>query len=74
MESAVRNVLTEDEPEAMRRAWLKSDVVSAFNESVYYPYTSLKYHSLLVAALLDKYRAGTNPLISSWLWTPLGRL
>jgi len=28
------------------------------NESVYYPYTSLKYHTLLVAALLDNYRAG----------------
>lgn len=57
-ESAVRNLLTEDDPEAMHRAWLDSDAVSAFNESVYYPYTSLKYHTLLVAALLDNYRAG----------------
>lgn len=40
----------------MHRAWLNSDVVSAFNESVYYPYTRLKYHTLLVAALLDNYR------------------
>lgn len=28
-----------------------------FNESIYYPYTSLKYHTLLTAALLDAYRA-----------------
>jgi len=34
-----------------------SDVAAAFNESVYHPYTSLKYHTLLVAAL-DAYRAG----------------
>ena len=58
VENAVRSLLTEDDPEAMHRAWLESDVVSAFNESVYYPYTSLKYHTLLVAALLDNYRAG----------------
>ena len=42
----------------MHRAWLTSDVASGFNESVYYPYTSLKYHTLLVAALLDAYRDG----------------
>ena len=56
--SAVRDLLTENDPEAMHRAWLESNVVSAFNESVYYPYTSLKYHTLLVAALLDNHRAG----------------
>ena len=27
------------------------------SESIYYPYTSLKYHTLLVAALLDNYCA-----------------
>lgn len=37
VESAVRDLLTEDDPAAMHRAWLESDVVSAFNESVYYP-------------------------------------
>ena len=58
VESAVRPLLTEDDPAVMHRAWLESDVVSAFNESVYYPYTSLKYHTLLVAALLDNYRDG----------------
>jgi len=58
IEGAVRKLLTEDDPEAMHRAWLESNVVSAFNESVYYPYTSLKCHTLLVAALLDNYRNG----------------
>ncbi len=52
------SLLTGSGPEAMHRAWLTSDVASGFNESVYYPYTSLKYHTLLVAALLDNYRAG----------------
>ncbi|ESS12024.1 MAG: hypothetical protein A07HR60_00962 [uncultured archaeon A07HR60] len=42
----------------MHRAWLTSDVASGFNESIYYPYTSLKFHTLLVAALLDNSRAG----------------
>ncbi|MDL0132048.1 hypothetical protein PNP59_14160 [Halobacterium salinarum] len=50
--------MIEDDPEAMHQAWLTSDIVSVFNESVYYPYTSLKYHTLLVAALLDNYRDG----------------
>ncbi|MDQ2049778.1 hypothetical protein RBH26_04715 [Natronolimnohabitans sp. A-GB9] len=60
VESAVRELLAEDDPEAMHRMWLESDIVSAFNESVYYPYTSLKYHTLLVAALLDNYRDGNE--------------
>jgi hypothetical protein len=58
VETAVRELLIEDDPEAMHQAWLDSNVVSAFTESVHYPYTSLKYHTLLVAALLDNYRAG----------------
>jgi hypothetical protein len=58
VESAVHDLLTEDDPAAMHRAWLDTDVAAAFTESVYYPYTSLKYHTLLVAALLDTYRAG----------------
>ncbi|WP_415380453.1 hypothetical protein [Halosimplex sp. TS25] len=58
MEGAVRTLLTEDDPKTMHRLWLESDAASAFNESVYYPYTSLKYHTLLVAALLDNYRRG----------------
>jgi len=58
VESVVKSLLTEDDPKALHRAWLDSDIVSAFTESVYFPYTSLKYHTLLVAALLDNYRAG----------------
>ena len=45
-------------PAELHATWLVSDVVARFNESVYVPYTSLKYHTLLVAALLDNYRAG----------------
>ena len=55
---AIRDLLTKDDPAALHHAWLTSDVARGFNESVYYPYTSLKYHTLLVAALLDNYRAG----------------
>ncbi|MFA9516913.1 hypothetical protein ACERIT_06805 [Halopenitus sp. H-Gu1] len=47
-----------EEPVAMHEAWLSSSVVSLFNEAVYYPYTSLKFHTLLAAALLDNYRVG----------------
>ena len=50
-------VETEDGATAHER-WLTSDVAAKFNESTYHPYTSLKYHTLLVAALLDNYRAG----------------
>ncbi|WP_241659139.1 hypothetical protein [Halorubrum salsamenti] len=46
------------DPERLHATWLTSDVAARFNESVYFPYTSLKYHTLLVAALLDNYRAG----------------
>ena len=60
VESTVHDLLTEANPVAMHRAWLNSDVASAFNESVYYPYTSLKYHTLLVATLLDNYRDGND--------------
>jgi len=42
----------------MHRRWLHSELMSAFNEAVFCPYTSLKYHTLLVAALVDNYRAG----------------
>lgn len=38
--------------------WLRSDVAAVVNESVFHPYTSLKHHTLLVAALLDNYLAG----------------
>ncbi|MFC7020405.1 MULTISPECIES: hypothetical protein [Haloarcula] len=56
--AAVRELVRIEEPVAMHEAWLSSDVAALFNESLYYPYTSLKYHTLLAAALLDNYRAG----------------
>ncbi|MDR5674205.1 hypothetical protein RH858_13805 [Halalkaliarchaeum sp. AArc-GB] len=56
--SAIDDLLAIPDPETAHRTWLTSDVAALFNESSYYPYTSLKYHTLLVAALLDNYRAG----------------
>ena len=56
--AAVRELVRIEEPAAMHEAWLASDVPALVNESQYYPYTSLKYHTLLTAALLDNYRAG----------------
>lgn len=53
-----RALVTPDDPERLHARWLTSEVPAAFNESVYYPYTSAKFHTLLVAALLDNYRAG----------------
>jgi len=58
VESIVTKLLTRDDPTTIHRMWLNSNIVSAFSESVYYPYTSLKYHTLLVAALFDNYRSG----------------
>ena len=56
IESNVRELLAVENAAAAHKRWLRSDVAAAFNESVYHPYTSLKYHTLLVAALLDNYR------------------
>lgn len=58
LSAAISDLLTGSDPETMHWAWLTSYVASGFNESVYYPFTSLKYHTLLVAALVDNYRAG----------------
>jgi len=52
-----RDLVTPDDPERLHARWLTSEVPAAFNESVYYPYTSLQYHTLLTAALLHNYRA-----------------
>jgi len=57
IESEVRDLLAVESAETAHERWLASDVAAGFNESVYYPYTSLKFHTLLVAALLDNYRA-----------------
>ncbi len=56
----VRELLTESDPERAHERWLASDVAALFNESPYYPYTSLKYHTLLVCALYDAYRSGAS--------------
>ncbi len=56
--AAVRELVRVEDPVAMHAAWLSSDVAGLFSESVFYPYTSLQYHTLLAAALLDNYRAG----------------
>jgi hypothetical protein len=60
IESEVRDLLAVEQTETAHERWLASDIAAAFNESVYHPYTSLKYHTLLVAALLDNYRAGNE--------------
>lgn len=53
-----RRLVRPADPELLHARWLTSRVPAAFNESPYYPHTSLKYHTLLVAALVDNYRAG----------------
>ena len=60
IESEVADLVAIEDAQTAHERWLASDVAAAFNESVYYPYTSLKYHTLLVAALLDNYRAGNE--------------
>jgi hypothetical protein len=57
IEGEVSELIATDDPQMAHGRWLDSDVAAAFNESVYHPYTSLKYHTVLVAALLDNYRA-----------------
>ncbi len=59
-ESKITDLLTVDDAEAAHERWLTTDVAAAYNESAYDPYTSLKYHTLLVAALLDNYRSGRS--------------
>lgn len=54
----LHDLLAIEDAASMHRAWLTSRLMTAFNEAVHYPYTSLKYHTLLVAALVDNYRNG----------------
>ena len=56
IENEVLDLIGIKNAEIAHKRWLTSDVAAAFNESVYHPYTSLKYHTLLVGALLDNYR------------------
>lgn len=60
VEAALRDLLTERDTEQAHEHWLASDVAGWFNESVYYPYTNLKYHTLLVAAFVDAYDSGAT--------------
>lgn len=60
IESAVRELVTIADPVEAHRAWLDSRVASLFSESLFYPYTSLKSHTVLTAALLSNYRAGAS--------------
>jgi len=59
-ESELHDLLAIDDAQRMHRRWLHTDLMSAFNEAVHFPYTSLKYHTLLVAALVDNYRSGNE--------------
>jgi hypothetical protein len=58
VEESLRELVEITDAEAAHAAWLGASVPAAFSESPYYPYTSLKFHTLLVAALFDNYRAG----------------
>lgn len=51
-------LVTSSDPGVLHARWLTSEVAGAYNETVYYPYTSLQYHVLLAGALLDNYREG----------------
>lgn len=53
-----RALVAPDDPEELHARWLTSAVPAAYNEAIYYPYSSLQHHTLLTAALLDSYRAG----------------
>ncbi|WP_435186930.1 hypothetical protein [Halobellus sp. EA9] len=57
-DAALEALVTPTDAEALHARWLSSAYAARFNESVFYPYTSLQYHTLLTAALLDNYRAG----------------
>jgi hypothetical protein len=60
IEGTVSDLIATKDAVTAHQRWLSSDVAAALNESVYHPYTSLKYHTLLVGALLDNYRAGND--------------
>ncbi|MGB9966452.1 hypothetical protein [Halobacterium hubeiense] len=56
--AGIEELVTPSDPEELHARWLTSTAAGAYNESVYYPYTSLQYHVLLAGALLDNYREG----------------
>jgi len=59
-EDRLHELLRVRDPETAHRRWLNADLATGFCESVYYPTTSLQYHTLLVAALVDCYRTGAT--------------
>ena len=69
---SLTELISGEDPEALHAAWLDSVVTSLFSESPYYPYTSLKYHTVLAAALLDNYRSGVEFDELFLAVTPLG--
>jgi len=64
--AAIAELVVSDDSVALHEAWLGASVPALVSESVYFPTTSVKYHTLLVAALLDNYRAG-NAFEDLWL-------
>lgn len=44
---------TEEDLERVQGRWLNDYLPALFNETFFYPYTSLKYHTLLTAALVN---------------------
>lgn len=57
-DGAIAPLVTPTDADELHARWLTSSLASAYAESAHYPYTSLQYHTLLTAALLDAYRAG----------------
>jgi hypothetical protein len=55
-----------DDAVELHARWLTSPIPAVFNETAYYPYTSLKYHVMLAGTLLDNYRAG-HEFADLWL-------
>jgi len=55
---ALTELISIEDAEELHAAWLNSMVTSLFTESPHCSHTSLKYHTLLAAALLDNYRSG----------------
>jgi hypothetical protein len=56
----IRELIEPTDPARLHRRWLHSDRAGTLNESLFYPYTSVKYHVLLTAALLAAYRDGVE--------------
>jgi hypothetical protein len=57
-EGAIDPLVTPTDPIVAHARWLTSPIPAAYNESAYYPYSSLQYHTLLTGALLDAYLSG----------------